>query len=187
MPSYLEITDNIQAHYSSSPSQVAKDARWATRLRVARPRNEGGDFSVEIGPELAAKVEAMINAAAPALADAFNRYMRPVGLGAYEGWPVRTGYMKSTVSLDYEVANGGTVYRSVMGVDSKEPKGAYMVRFYKPPRKPARDPKFVRPHSPLPVGARHGENVYRFLMYRPSQLASMRIADDTAAGIKRRA
>lgn len=200
---YQPTTEAVTRRYSSSPAQVSADARWVTRQRVPPVPGQKGPALVSVPPALSVQVQRMLDAAAPSVSAAYNRHIRPVAVSALAGWPVRTGYMASTIALEYEVGKGGTTYSGVVTVDSERPKGAYMVRFYRPRKTPDRFSELERrgklpehlrkylhadvEHSPLPAGARHGENVYRFLLDRPLSQAAMRIADEVAEDIPRRA
>lgn len=184
MADYMPVTSAIERHYSSSVAQVRADARYVTRWQVPRPpATRGRAVSIDVPPELAKVAAEIMNAAAPAVSRAYNKEVRPVGTRAFHGWPERTGFQKSSLKLGYELADGGNTYRAVFTVDSQTPKAAYMVRFAKPEVRRSGYYGKLRQHTPLPPGAKPGENVYRFLLYRPLHEAAMRIADEIARGI----
>lgn len=93
---------------SSSPAQVSARADWherATLREQVRRLNSG--TRIQVDPKINELVIDLMEQVAPLFAAAFNRRLVPWARQVFDEWPVRTGYSRSLLALEFEPLRPG--------------------------------------------------------------------------------
>ena len=110
---FVGLFENVKQTFFSSGAQVNRPAKWSTRSSLPpMSRQPSNPYQISVPNDLQKRVRAFMDAAAPAVAAGFNRHMQPVAQEAFEAWPVKSGFSKSTLALDYFVEDGGQTFRA---------------------------------------------------------------------------
>lgn len=148
----------MQAQFTSSVSQVRKFASWRTNAKPDPVKRQPDTaYQMQIPADLQRRIATLMNAAAPALGNAFDRHLQPMAEAAFDEWPVRSGFSKSSISLDYAVEEGGGKFRGQLVV--RAPYAA-----------------FIKERGKSGTTARR-------LLFRPIDSVALRIAADAADDI----
>lgn len=106
------------ATYTSSESQVSQPARWSPpAAMVERVRQLNSGARIQVDPAVNGLVLDLVNRAAPATVDAYNRHLLPYAERWFRGWPVKTGFSKSMLALEFQPAGESFTGRLVNRAD----------------------------------------------------------------------
>jgi hypothetical protein len=106
------------ATYTSSESQVSQPARWSPpAAMVERVRQLNSGARIQVDPAINGLVIDLVSRAAPAVVDAYNRHLLPYAERWFRAWPVKTGFSKSMLALEFEPAGESFTGRLVNRAD----------------------------------------------------------------------
>lgn len=106
------------ATYTSSESQVSQPARWSPPdAMVERVRQLNSGARIQIDPAINGLVLDLVNRAAPAVTHAYNRHLLPYAERWFKAWPVKSGFSKSMLALEFEPAGETFTARLVNRAD----------------------------------------------------------------------
>lgn len=128
---------------AGSKPKFERVARWHLGgLRIDLPTRDRL-AAIQVDPDLSRLAVELIEAVAPAVANAFTRHLVPVAEFAFDNWPVDSGFSKSLLGLEFSIGDDGFTFRGTLvnrapyAFFIKSPRSVVQELIFKPGREAA--------------------------------------------------
>lgn len=138
--SLSEFYDSQRA-YQSSVQQVRDRVDWRPAIQAFSKPSGKVDKSqpIQVDPDLSQKMAAAIVESCSVIAEPINKHMGRLALDAFHRWPIKSGFSKSQIDLQYK-----TTHTRLEAVVVCRAPYAYMIREKAKQEREARDKRRVR-------------------------------------------